>query len=112
MTTFTVEATSKPVHEVNGWFPLRRVTDLVPGTLLLEDADEPMFVMPVVASSPARAILFVDGVLKLVGVELVSAALRAVEDEDDSPQLLSPEAEQMHKLAESVQLFGHIGELH
>jgi hypothetical protein len=104
MTTFTVEATCKPVHEVNGWLPLRRVTDLVPGTLLLEDAEEPMLVMPVVASSLGRAILFVDGVLKLVGVELVSAAIRIIEDDDGSPPLLSPEAELQHKWAESVAL--------
>lgn len=106
MTTFTVEATSKPVHEVNGWLPLRRVTDLVPGTFLLEDADEPMLVMPVVASSPASAILFADEVLRLVGAELVTAAARIAED-DDSPQRLSREVAEQLEWAESVR-GGHV----
>ena len=105
MMTFTVEAVTKPVHDESGWFPLRRVTDLVPGTLLIEDPDEPMLVLPVNASSPSRAALFVEGVLQVVGVEFVSGTIRRVAD-DDSPANLSPEAERQHKQAESVVIGG------
>jgi hypothetical protein len=104
MTWFTVEAVSEPVHEVDGWLPLRRVTDLVPGTILLEDEEEPMLVMPVSASSPARAALFVEGILTLVGVEFVSGAIHLADDDDDgSPQMLSPEAAREHEWAEGVE---------
>jgi hypothetical protein len=101
MTTFTVEAITKPVYDEAGWFPLRRVTDLVPGTLLIEDAEVPMLILPVNASSPSRAALFVEGVLKVVGIEFVSGTIRPVED-DDSPANLSPEAEREHQWAESI----------
>ncbi|OFJ52565.1 hypothetical protein [Mycolicibacterium grossiae] len=105
MTLFTVEAITKPVYDESGWLPLRRITDLVPGTILLEDGDEPMLVIPVVASSPTRAALFVEGILKLVEVEFVSGAIRLADDEeDDEPPVLSPEAEREHTWAESVSL--------
>jgi hypothetical protein len=103
MTTFTVEAVTKPVHDEAGWLSLRRVTDLVPGTLLIEDADEPMLVVPVSASSPGRAAMFVEGVLKVVGVEFVSGTIRH-EDDDETPPNLSPEAEREHELAERLPL--------
>lgn len=106
MTTFTVEAITKPVHDDAGWLPLYRITDLVPGTLLLEDAEEPMLVMPVVASSPTRAAAFVEGVLKLVGVEFVSGAIRHLDDEDESeaPEYSSPEVERERQRAENILL--------
>ena len=40
MTWFTVEAVADPVCDADGWRPLRQITDLVPGTILLEDVDE------------------------------------------------------------------------
>jgi hypothetical protein len=104
VTSFTVEAITQPVHDENSWLPLRRVTDLVPGTILLEDPDEPMLVMPVTASTPVRAALFVEGILKLVGVAFVSAAIRRVDDAEDPPPVLSPEAERERAWAESINL--------
>lgn len=103
MTTFTIEAITKPVHDEAGWLPLRRVTDMVPGTLLIEDGDEPMLILPVTASSPGRAAMFVEGVLKVVGVEFVSGAIQQVED-DEAPPNLSPEAEREHEWAEGFGL--------
>lgn len=101
MTTFTVEAITKPVHDESGWLPLRRITDLVPGTLLIEDADEPMLILPVNASSPGRATLFVEGVLKIVGVEFVSGTIQPAEDDGSEPNL-SPEAERERTWVESI----------
>jgi hypothetical protein len=101
MLPFTVEAVAKPVYTEEGWHPLRRVTDLVPGSFLIEDSQEPTLVMPVNSSAPARAALFVEGVFSLVGLQLVSAAVRPAED-DDGPLVLSPEAERQHEWAESV----------
>jgi hypothetical protein len=104
MLPFTVEAVSKPVYNDDGWLPLRRVTDLIPGAFLIEDAEEPTLVMPVDASAPTRASLFVENIFKLVGIELVSETVRPAEDDDQGPALLSPEAELQHQWAESVPL--------
>jgi hypothetical protein len=101
MTTFTVEAVTKPVGDEAGWSQLRRVTDMVPGTLLIEDADEPTLVLPVTASSPGRAALFVEGVLNVVGVEFISGTIERVED-DGPPPHLPPEAEREHEWVESI----------
>lgn len=54
------------------WSALRRVIDVVPGTLLLEDSEAPVLIFPVDAESPGRASLFVDGVTRLTGLEVVS----------------------------------------
>lgn len=103
MTAFTVEAITQPVQDADGWLPLRRITDLIPGTILLEDAEEPMLVMPISASSTARAALFVEGVFALVGIEFVSGAIRPADDgDDDVAPTLSPEAERERAWAESV----------
>lgn len=88
MTEFTVEATTRAVTD-GDWSRLRSVIDLVPGTLLIEDAEEPMLVFPVQAESQGRAFLFVDGILKLVGLEPVSGRIGEAEidvddDADDS----------------------------
>lgn len=69
MTGYTVEAVAAPVVD-SDWSPLRRIIDLVPGTILLEDPEEPMLVIPVEAETPSMAFLFVDGVAKLASIEL------------------------------------------
>jgi hypothetical protein len=104
MMPYTVEAVAKPVYNEDGWLPLRRVTDLVPGAFLIEDAEVPTLVMPVDASAPTRASLFVDGIFKLVGIQLVSTCVRPTEDDDAGPAVLPPEAEVQHQWAESVPL--------
>ncbi|MBY0442054.1 MAG: hypothetical protein K2Q25_07985 [Mycobacteriaceae bacterium] len=103
MTPFTVEAVTKPVYSEDGWLPIRRITDLVPGCFLIEDPEEPTLVMPVNSSAAARAALFVEGVLKLVGVELVAAKVHPADE--DGPLELSPEAELVHDWAENVPPF-------
>jgi hypothetical protein len=106
MMPFTVEAVTRPVHYDEYWLPLRRVTDLIPGSFLIEDPDEPTLVMPVNSSTPARAALFVEGVLKqLVGVEVVSTCVRPAEDDDGGQLVLSPEVERQHQWAENVQAY-------
>lgn len=84
MTEFTVEATTQAVTD-GDWSRLRSVIDLVPGTLLIEDAEEPMLVFPVQAESQGKAYLFVDGILKLVGLEPVTGRISEaeVDVEDD-----------------------------
>ncbi|MCZ2824185.1 MULTISPECIES: hypothetical protein [unclassified Modestobacter] len=74
MTEFTVEATMQAVTD-GDWSRLRSVIDLVPGTLLIEDAEEPMLVLPVQAESQGKAFLFVDGILKLVGLRPVTGSI-------------------------------------
>jgi hypothetical protein len=91
MTDFTVEATVAAVTD-GDWARLRSVIDLVPGTLLIEDPEEPMLVFPVEADSPMKAVLFVDGIAKLVGLEVVSGSVGPTPDadfdmdEDDEPR--------------------------
>lgn len=71
---FTVEATTAPV--LNGdWSLLRHVIDVVPGTILIEDADEPVLVVPVQAEEPMKAALFVDGLSKMLGIELRAGSI-------------------------------------
>ncbi|GAA1877727.1 hypothetical protein GCM10009836_68900 [Pseudonocardia ailaonensis] len=81
MIEFTVEATVPAVAD-DEWSDLLRVLDLVPGTLLLQDAEEPTLIFPVTADSPTKAMLFVDGISKLVGLTLESVLVRPTPDED------------------------------
>jgi len=81
MTEFTVEATMRAVTD-GDWSRLRSVIDLVPGTLLIEDAEEPMLVFPVQAESQGKAFLFVDGILKIVGLEPVSGSISETPEVD------------------------------
>lgn len=67
MRNYTVEVTTEPV--VDGrWESLRRAIDVVPGTVLLEDPDEPILMVPVAARTPVAAAQFVDGLAKLLGI--------------------------------------------
>ena len=82
MSNYTVEAVTAAV-ENDDWSKHRRVLDLVPGTVLLEDPIEPRLIFPVTADTQGRAFLFVDGIFKLVGIEPVSGTVELDEDEDD-----------------------------
>lgn len=68
---FTVEVVSTSVTD-DDWSVLRRVLDTVPGTVLIEDAEMPTLVLPVDAADAGRAVMFVDGLSKLVGFDIVS----------------------------------------
>lgn len=72
---FRVEATLTPVADEAGWTTLRSVLDTVPGTLLVEDPDEPVLIFPVEAESAFRAVTFVDGLSKVVGFTIVSGTV-------------------------------------
>jgi hypothetical protein len=107
MMPFTVEAVACPVYCEDDWSPLREVTDLIPGSFLIEDPEQPTLVMSVTSSSAMRAALFVDGVFKLVGLGLMSLnSVRPAEPDDDChwPLVLSPDVEARHEWAESVEL--------
>ena len=77
MTDWTVEVTTTAVTSDEGWLPLRRVLDTVPGTILLEDAEEPTLIFPVTADSPMKAGMFVDGVAKLLDLTLLNGKIYA-----------------------------------
>lgn len=69
MTEFTVETIMEPV--VGGdWALLRSVTDLVPGTILLEDPGEPTLIIPVDSDSLRAAALFVQGVMSVLDLKI------------------------------------------
>lgn len=96
---FRVEATLTPVPDEAGWVTLRSVLDTVPGTILVEDSDEPVLIFPVEAESAFRAVTFVDGLSKVVGFTIVSGTVGPaleldVEDdffEDDDDESTSDE---------------------
>ena len=84
MINFTVETTTTPVVD-GDWSVLRAVLEAVPGTILLEDADEPQLLIPVDAESPMRAATFVDGLATLMGFEVVSGSIYETPIEDFEP---------------------------
>lgn len=66
---YTVEVTTITV--VDGrWENLRSAIDAVPGTMLLEDAEEPVLFIPVDAETPMRAAQFVEGLAKLLEITI------------------------------------------
>lgn len=73
--SYTVEVTTRPVGTEDGWTALTRVIDTVPGTLLVEDPDAPTLIVPVDAATPMDAIRFVDGLARLMGLNLVSGSV-------------------------------------
>lgn len=72
---YRVEATLAAVADEAGWMKLRSVLDTVPGTILVEDPDQPVLIFPVEAESPFRAVTFVDGLSKVVGFTIVSGTV-------------------------------------
>lgn len=71
---FTVEATTDPV-ENNDWGRLYNVLDAVPGSLLLENPEAPVLIIPVEAEEPMKAALFVDGLSKLLEISVTSGKI-------------------------------------
>ncbi len=70
MMDYTVEVVLKPVVN-DDWSALRRATDQIPGTLLLEDPEEPMLVVPIEAETQSTAAIFVHGVMSVLNLEVV-----------------------------------------
>lgn len=85
MSDFTVEATVRAV-DGGDWSLLHRILDLVPSAVLIADASEPLLIFSVESESPTRAIMFVDGIANLVGVEIVSGSVQPTPDVDVEPE--------------------------
>lgn len=110
MTWFTVEVTLTPVTVDEDWDRLRRVLDIVPGTILLEDADQPVLVFAVEAAEPLRALMFVDGLSKLVPFKVVSGTayqtpeidFMVSESDSDAQETTTPVVQRMHDWVDSL----------
>jgi len=70
MNAFTVEVVTRPV-ENDDWGSVRSVTDHLPGTILIEDAGEPMLIIPIDAPNLKSAAIFVQGAMSVLGHEVV-----------------------------------------
>lgn len=78
MRLYSVEATVAATDDLDS---LRRFTDIVPGTVLIEDPAAPTLVFPVEARSVREAVSFVTGVAHVGGLELVSGAVDLLDDD-------------------------------
>lgn len=78
---FTVEVVVPPVLN-DDWGRLREMTDVIPGTLLLEDPEAPMLIFPVDADGHQQAASFVDGVCTVAEIRLVSGCVYPTPDVD------------------------------
>lgn len=94
---FTVEVVLAPVADDDGWTKLRDMLDLLPGTLLIEDAGEPMLIFPVEAESAGRAGSFIDGVASIAELQMVSGCVRPTppvdferDGEESGPAFVGP----------------------
>lgn len=83
MKTFTVEAIAAPVASESDFETLRHLTDLVPGTFLLEDPVEPTLVMPVEAPDMVSAAKFVRGLSLVTGVEFTGLNIAPAPSDED-----------------------------
>lgn len=95
MKDFTVEVVTKPVVN-DDWSTLRSITDIIPGTLLIEDPQEPTLVIPVEAETLQSAAVFVQGVMTVVKLDIVWGRAYRTEPCDfdtyhDSRQALVPD---------------------
>lgn len=95
MKEFTVEVVTKPVV-ADDWSTLRSITDIIPGTLLIEDAQEPTLVIPVEAETLQSAAVFVQGVMTVVGLDVQWGRAYRTEpcdydDSQDGRQTLVPD---------------------
>lgn len=80
MGLFTVEVTTVPVED-DDWGLWHRVIDAAPGTVLLADAEEPVLVFEVQATSPLKAAQFVDGITTLVGLGVLNGTVSPIPDD-------------------------------
>jgi hypothetical protein len=84
--TLTVEATTIPVS--NGdWTMFYEVLSDIPGSMLIEDPEQPTLVIPTDCDAPDRAFAFVSGLATVTGLTLVEAkAYETPEDDSDLPE--------------------------
>lgn len=117
MKSYTVEVTTAPA--VDGDFSAyHRVIDAVPGTLLIEDAESPMLIVPVDADSPMKAAQFVDGLAKLVNIEPISGTIYPtptadfdLDDDDTTGVATTPAVEALSEWVESQPAPPRVAEL-
>ena len=84
--TFTVEATTIPVTDDN-WTTFYEVLSDIPGSMLIEDPEQPTLVIPTDCDAPDRAFAFVSGLATVTGLTLVEAkAYETPEDDADLPE--------------------------
>lgn len=79
MTSYTVEVRTAPVAD---WALHYQAIDAVPGTILLEDPEDPTLMIPVDAESPLKAAQFVQGLATLIGLTIRGATIYPTPDED------------------------------
>lgn len=93
MTLYTVEVTTPPVED-GDWTVLLTALDTVPGTVLLRDEESPSLLIPVDATSPMRAAMFVDGLSKVLGFQVLSGEIYETPDADeyDEDNTVAPSA--------------------
>jgi len=84
MPLFSVEVTLERAKTEDDWAALRRMTDTVPGTLLLEDPEEPVLIFPVESNHPQDAAVFVQGVASIAGLNIISGVLSELPDDHES----------------------------
>lgn len=101
MNSYMVEVTLAAVTD-GQWSELRRMTDVVPGTFLIEDAEQPVLVLPVEAESHRNAPLVVQGVVLVAGLNSLSGTVsptpptdfdRPADDGDGEPNATAAEFE-------------------
>ncbi len=83
MKAYNVEAFMAPVSTDEEWDGLRDLIDVIPGTILIEDPDEPLIIFPVDARDEYAAFSLVDGFLRLRGAEPERGRICLVDDHDD-----------------------------
>jgi hypothetical protein len=91
MNAYNVEAIMAPIADEHSWDDLRDLIDVIPGTILIEDPDGPLFIFPVDADSWRAAFKLVDGLLKVRGVRPLLG--RVCEDDHPSGDDCSSKAE-------------------
>lgn len=92
---FTVEIVLPPVVD-GDWARLHALVDVAPGTILIEDPDEPVLIFPVDEDSPQQAASFIEGVSNAACFSFVRGTVYEapavdfdLSEEDDLP-LTSP----------------------
>lgn len=82
MNAYNVEAVMAPIAD-DKWDDLRELIDVFPGTILIEDPEEPMLIIPVDAASDTAAFNLVDGLLRLRNSVPVRGRICLIENGDD-----------------------------
>lgn len=82
MTLFTVEIVAAPAADEAAMDQLRRYLDLVPGTVLIEDPEQPRIYFPVECEGPLAAARFVDGLAKITELTIESGNIYETPEAD------------------------------